>query len=159
MTYEQDNGMEFEMEIDAPREEVFDLISSTDRWTELITCITDGEVLTDHAQGEGVKLHWTVTVGGIDVDVWEMIDGWNPPEEFTWTSLERSKWNHEGAVRFEETEQGTTRVYTYMHYDLPRVVDNRLTRPIFVKLFQREIARSFGQVGAMLEAEKEPAGQ
>lgn len=153
MSYEEDSGMEVELIVDAPKEPLFDVFSDTSRWLELVTCITDGEVLTDYAQGEGVQLHWEVTIAGLSVDVWEMIDSYDPPDEFTWTSVEKSSWNHEGAVRFEEVDDGRTRVYTYMDYDLPGVVDNRLTRPLFKRVFQREIQRSFENVTRMVEEE------
>lgn len=151
--YEEDAGMEVELTVDAPREDVFDVIADTGRWKELVTCITGGEVLTDHSVGEGVQLRWEVTLAGFSVHVREMIDGYDRPNKFTWTSVEESNWNHEGAVRFEEIDENRTRVYTYMDYDLPSLVDNRVTRPLFKRQFQSEIAKSFGQVGEMVEAE------
>lgn len=150
MSYQESAGMEVESYIDAPREDVFDLIGDTANWQELFTCITDGRVLTDHSTGEDVKLEWEVTVMGISVDVREKIDEYDPPKRFTWTSIEGSKWNHEGAVTFTEVDSDRTRVHTYMDYDFPRVVDNRITRRLFKRRFQSEIARSFERASEML---------
>lgn len=151
VSYDVPGGLEVELTVDAPREAVFDLVASFDRWPELITVITGGEVRSDHVEGAGVDLHWEVTVAGITVPVDETIDGYDPPTEFTWTSLDSSRWNHEGGVRFEAADPETTRVYAYMDYDLPSVVDNRVTRRVFRRRFQREMERSFETVREVLE--------
>ncbi len=151
MSYQEPKGLEVDVEIDAPREAVFDVVSSTDRWPELITVIEDGEVLTPHAQGEGAELHWYVGIAGVTVEVFEKIDGYEPPELLTWTSLERSRWNHEGGIRFEDAG-GSTRVYAWMDYDVPAVVDNVLFRWLFKRRFQTGMERSFENVRAELEA-------
>lgn len=151
MTYQEHDGLEVTLSIDAPREDVFDVVSATDRWPDLITVIDDGEVLTPHAQGEGVELQWDVTVAGFTIDVHEKIDRFDPPEMFTWISLDCSRWNHEGGVRFEEVSEETTSVHAYMDYDLPVVVDNRFTRELFKRRFQTEMEQSFRRVKEQLE--------
>lgn len=151
MSYEEPKGLEVDVEIDAPREAVFDIVSATDRWPELITVIEDGEVLTDHARGEDVELRWDVTVAGVTVEVFEKIDGYERPELLTWTSLDGSRWNHEGGIRFEETDEGATSVYAWMDYDVPAVVDNRVFRWLFKRRFQKGMERSFGNVRDELE--------
>lgn len=151
MSYEEPRGLEVDVEIDAPRDDVFDVVAATDRWPELITVIDDGEVLTPHARGEGVELHWYVRVVGVTVEVFETIDGYEPPELLTWTSLDRSAWSHEGGIRFEDAG-GSTKVYAWMDYDVPSVADNALVRWLFKWRFQKGMERSFENVRAELES-------
>lgn len=153
MSYEEHAGMEVESYVDAPRIAVFDVLADTAYWEELFTCITAGEILTDHTIGEGVKLEWEVTVMGIPIYVREIIDSYEHPERFTWTSLDGSSWSHEGAVTFTEVEGGGTHVHTYMDYDFPGVLDNRLTQPLFKRRFQSEIARSFENINEFLPSD------
>lgn len=153
MSYEAEAGMEVEMRVDAPREDVFDVIGDTGRWLDLFTCITGGEVLTDHTTGEDVQMEWEVTLLGVSIHVREMIDGYDRPRKFTWQSVEESRWKHEGAVEFERLDGDRTHVYTYMDYDLPDIVDNRLTKPLFKRRFQSEIEKSFERVGDILDTD------
>lgn len=152
MNYEAQNGMELELTVDAPQQEVFDVIAATDRWPDLFTCITGGDVLTDHSVGEDVQMEWEVTILGVPIHVREMIDAYERPRKFTWRSVEESSWNHEGAVECESVDSERTRVYTYMDYDLPGVVNNRVTKPLFKRRFQSEIEKSLDRVEQIIEA-------
>jgi len=150
MVYQATAGMEVETKILAPRRAVFEIIGDPAYWQELFTCITDGEILTDYSAGEGAQLEWEVTVAGISVDVREEITVHEPPTQFRWASVEGSDWEHEGAVSFDRLGSERTLVRTYMDYDFPRVVDNRVGRALFKRRFQSEIERSFACVEPML---------
>lgn len=155
MPYQANAGMNVETEIAAPRPAVFGVIGDPAHWRELFTCITGGEVLTDYSAGEGAQLEWEVTVAGVSVHVREEITEHDPPSGFRWASVEGTDWTHEGEVSFERLGPDRTLVRTYMDYDFPRIVDNRVGRALFKRRFQTEIERSFARVEPMLDGNDE----
>lgn len=154
MSYEEPGGLTVETTVDAPRPAVFETVAAFDRWPELISVITGGGVTSETTTGEGVEMEWEVTVAGITVPVRETITDYEPPRAFGWESLPDSRWRHEGGVEFEAADDETTAVRAVMHYDVPWPADNRITRRLFTRRFQREMERSFDRVARRLEAEE-----
>lgn len=142
--------METELRINAPRKEVWDLITQTNRWPELIDGIDDGEVLSENARGIGAEFRWDTKIAGISFSVYERFIDWAEEERLTYTSLERSRMEYEGTIAFEDVNGGTQVVST-LDYELPIWLDNFLFKRIFQHQFEKKIISSFENAKEILE--------
>lgn len=143
--------MEAEFEIDAPREETWDLITQTERWPELIDGIEGGEILSENARGRGAKFRWDTKIAGVSFSVYERFSEWSEGEYLTYTSTEQSRMEYEGTIAFEDDGDGGTVVVSTLEYELPGWLDNSMVERVFQRQFEKKIVSSFETAKEMLE--------
>jgi uncharacterized membrane protein len=135
--------IEHEVEIRAPRQTVFSLMTRVEefaRYSEAIETIT---------RVKDNRYRWKVRAAGIplcfDVEVTESV----PPERFSWRSV--SGVPSRGTYRLTAVEDGT-RIHLYLEYDLENALIEEAVRKVAKPLMRRLSREIVGNVEARLQS-------
>jgi acyl-CoA synthetase (AMP-forming)/AMP-acid ligase II/uncharacterized membrane protein len=104
--------------IDAPREEIWELVSDPANYPRFMEGITRFEKEREDVEaGLGARYSMRMRVGSADVGGLVEVVEWDPPADMAWTSItgvdQRGRW------RLRETEDGRTRVTLRLSYGAP----------------------------------------
>jgi carbon monoxide dehydrogenase subunit G len=102
------------VEVVAPREAVWDLVSDPERYLHVIDGLTRWEVAGDRARGHGARYRTLMRVGSAEVGGLVEVVEWDEPGEIAWHSItgidQRGRW------RLRERAPGRTRVELRFSY-------------------------------------------
>lgn len=130
------------VEIKAPPEEVFDLISKVTDFEFYAGLIKEVRLLS------GSTYRWTVGVGGVKLDWDAKITESKRPERFAWRSIRGIE--NRGEYELQATPEGT-RVAFSMEYCLPNSLLEVVVAPLAEPLIRRASAEILSAVRAKLE--------
>jgi uncharacterized membrane protein len=127
--------------IDAPREEVWALVSDPKHYPRLMHGITRFDHTNDVERAPGARYRMLMRVGSADVGgVVEIVD-YDEPADIAWTSItgidQRGRW------RLRETRDGRTRVTFRLSYGSPgglmAAVADRISEPMVARNIERSL--------------------
>lgn len=100
--------------IDAPLDEVFAFCTDYENWPRFMTNVHQVR------ETEAGLQHWTVEgPGGTELDWDSEITRFIPGELVAWKTVDGSAFRHAGVMRFDQNEDGSTRVQVRMSYNPP----------------------------------------
>jgi acyl-CoA synthetase (AMP-forming)/AMP-acid ligase II/uncharacterized membrane protein len=130
--------------IDAPREEIWELVSDPANYPGFMEGITRFEKEREDGEpGLGARYSMRMRVGSADVGGLVEVVEWDPPADMAWTSItgvdQRARW------RLRETEDGRTKVTLRLSYGAPGgllgAVADRLSGPMVGKNLDRSLEK------------------
>ena len=141
--------VEQSIEIAAPREDIWKLVSEPKRYSEFMSGSTWKPVEGEPTSGPRARFWLTVEAGSTDLGgVIEVVE-WDPPHELAWTNVSgidnRGRWilRDRGEV---------TEVTMRFSYQVPggvlALIASRLSAPIL----RRDVRRSLGTLKELIEA-------
>ena len=84
------------IDVSAPPDVVWDLVSDPARYLEFMSGITRWEVIGDQREGLGTRIRMLMLVGAAEVGGMVEIVEWQKPGDFAWTSVtgidQRGRW-------------------------------------------------------------------
>jgi uncharacterized membrane protein len=140
--------IEESIEVGAPRQEVWKLVSQPQRYEEFMFGTHWAPVNGEPVSGPRARFQMTIEVRSIDLGGLVEVVEWDPPHEFTWTSItgidQRGRWI------LRDCPAGTMATIR-ASYQVPggvlALVASRLSKP----LIRRDLKRSLGALKDVLE--------
>jgi uncharacterized membrane protein len=140
--------IEESIEIEAPREEVWKLVSQPERYEEFMFASHWSPVDGEPATGPRARFKLTIEVRSIDLGGLVEVVEWDPPHEFSWTSItgidQRGRWI------LRDCPAGT-KATVRASYQVPggvlALVASQLSKP----LIRRDLRRSLGALKDTVE--------
>jgi acyl-CoA synthetase (AMP-forming)/AMP-acid ligase II/uncharacterized membrane protein len=124
--------VEKQVTVDAPREEVWELISDPASYRRFMHNITRFEVKDEREKGCGARYSMRMRVGSADIGGLVEVVEFDEPRDMAWTSI--TGIDHRLRWRLREAAEGGTRVTLRLSYDAPGgvlgVLSDRLGAPM-----------------------------
>ena len=148
--------IERQCQIEAPREEIWALVSDPSTYPRLLHGITRFEHLNDVERGAGARYRMLMRVGSADVGgVVEVVD-YDEPADIAWTSItgidQRGRW------RLRDTRNGGTNVTLRLSYGSPGGLIGAITERISGPIVSRNIEQSLRNLRRQFEDEEATSG-
>src|SRR5919112_6172722 len=97
--------VEEQIEIDAPREAIWDVINDPECYTRTLRGITRFDVEGDKQSGLGARYSMRMHVGSAHVGGLVEVVEWEPPGDMAWTSV--TGLDHRARWRLREQDDGS----------------------------------------------------
>ena len=141
--------IEEQIEIAAPPQEVWDVVTDPSVYLRLVTGVTRWEVQGEQDRGLGARYQMRMQVGSAQIGgLIEMVE-WDDPRDLAWTSLtgidQRGRW------RVRETDDGGSRVTFRLQYSAPGGLLGTLTDRLSAPVVQGNLRSSLERLKAELE--------
>ena len=141
--------IERQITVDAPREEVWALVSDPASYPRFMYGISRFEDEREQEPGYGARYQMRMRVGSADVGGLIEVVEWEPPGDMAWTSItgidQRGRW------RLRETPEGGTRVTLRLSYDAPGGLLGALSDRLSAPMVRQNLERSLKNLRRELE--------
>ena len=135
--------------IDAPPEEIWEVISDPANYPGFMAGITRYDVESDHAQGLGARYSMRMAVGSAHIGGLVEVVEWDPPREMAWTSVtgieQRGRW------RLRDEDDGTTRVTLRLSYSAPGTFLSTVADVVSARMVKGNLRESLERLKAKME--------
>lgn len=141
------------MQVAAPMEVVWSIVSDPDRVLDFMYGVTRWEVVSEEPRGEGARYRMLFRIGSAEIGGLIEVVEWSEPSEFAWTSVtgvdQRGRW------RLRPAKGGRTRVEFRLAYGVAGSgvwgwVAERVAGPIV----RGHVRRSLEQLRRLVEHEQ-----
>src|SRR6476646_1646344 len=128
------------IDIDAPREEVWDLITDPETYTDVLAGITRFEVEGRKQRGLGARYSMRMEVGSAQIGGLVEVVEFHAPDDMAWTSV--TGIDHRVRWRLRENADGTTRVTFRLSYQSPGALLGTIADYVSAPLVGRTLRES-----------------
>ncbi len=143
--------VEEEIEIDAPREAIWDLITDPETYTTTLAGITRFDVEGTKQRGLGARYSMRMHVGSAEVGGLVEVVEFDAPGDMAWTSVmgldQRVRW------RLREQDDGSTKVTFRLSYQSPGTVLGSIADYVSSPIVARNLRESLERLKAEIEGE------
>jgi fatty-acyl-CoA synthase len=143
--------VERQITVDAPREEVWELIADPANYPRFMAAITQFETDDGAEPGAGARYSMRMRVGSADIGGLVEVVEFDPPRDMAWTSVmgidQRGRW------RVRDAEDGSTRVTLRLSYTAPGGLLGTLADRLAAPAVGRNLADTLENLKRELEGE------
>jgi fatty-acyl-CoA synthase len=135
--------------IDAPCEEIFEIVSDPSQYPSFMAGITRYDVESDNARGLGARYSMRMHVGSAHVGGLVEVVEYDEPREMAWTSVtgieQRGRW------RLRTNEDGTTEVMLRLSYSAPGTFLSTVADVVSARMVKSNLRESLERLKAKME--------
>jgi fatty-acyl-CoA synthase len=147
--------VEEEIEIDAPREAIWDVITDPECYTTTLSGITRFDVEGDKPRGLGARYSMRMHVGSAEVGGLVEVVEFDAPADMAWTSV--MGLDHRVRWRLREQDDGSTKVTFRLSYQAPGTFLGTISDFVSSPMVQRNLRESLERLKARIEGEEDMA--
>ena len=144
--------VEQQIEIDAPPETVWDVITDPECYTRTLVGITRFDVEGRKQRGLGARYSMRMHVGSAHVGGLVEIVEWDEPRDMAWTSV--TGLDHRARWRLREQDDGSTRVTFRLSYQAPGTILGTLSDLVSQRMVGTNLRQSLERLKAEIEGEQ-----
>src|SRR4051812_40086197 len=138
--------------IDAPCDEVWDLVTDPETYTNILAGITRFDVEGRRQRGLGARYAMRMEVGSAQIGGLVGGVGFDAPRDMAWTSV--TGLDHRVRWRLRENEDGTTRVTFRLSYQSPGALLGTIADYVSSPLVERTLRESLERLKAEMEGDE-----
>jgi fatty-acyl-CoA synthase len=138
--------------IDASPDEVWDLITDPETYTDILTGITRFDVEGNKQRGLGARYSMRMHVGSAEVGGLVEVVEFDAPSDMAWTSV--MGLDHRVRWRLRENDDGTTRVTFRLSYQSPGTLLGAIADYVSSPIVERTLRESLEQLKAEMEGDE-----
>jgi acyl-CoA synthetase (AMP-forming)/AMP-acid ligase II/carbon monoxide dehydrogenase subunit G len=140
------------IEIDAPRDEIWDVVTDPETYTRTLSGITRFDVEGPKQRGLGARYAMRMQVGSAEVGGLVEVVEFDSPSDMAWTSV--LGLDHRGRWRLREQEDGSTRVTFRLSYQAPGTLLGTVADYVSSPIVERNLRESLENLKADIEGEQ-----
>jgi acyl-CoA synthetase (AMP-forming)/AMP-acid ligase II/carbon monoxide dehydrogenase subunit G len=144
--------VEQQIEIDAPPEVVWDLITDPETYMRTLSGITRFDVEGDKQSGLGARYSMRMHVGSAEVGGLVEVVEFDSPRDMAWTSV--MGLDHRVRWRLREKDDGTTKVTFRLSYQSPGSILGTIADYVSSPMVGRNLRESLENLKAEIEGER-----
>ena len=144
--------VEQKTDIDAPREEIWDLITDPETYTSVLAGITRFDVEGRKQRGLGARYAMRMEVGSAQIGGLVEVVEFDAPRDMAWTSV--TGLDHRVRWRLRENDDGTTRVTFRLSYQSPGALLGTVADYVSAPLVERTLGESLEQLKTEMEGDE-----
>jgi acyl-CoA synthetase (AMP-forming)/AMP-acid ligase II/carbon monoxide dehydrogenase subunit G len=141
--------VEEQIEIDAPREAVWAVITDPDCYTRTLRGISRFDVEGDQERGLGARYSMRMHVGSAHVGGLVEVVEWDEPSDMAWTSV--TGLDHRARWRLREQDDGSTLVTFRLSYQAPGTILGTLSDLVSQRMVRTNLRESVERLKAEIE--------
>jgi fatty-acyl-CoA synthase len=149
--------VEEHIDIDAPCEEVWDLITDPDTYTSVLAGITRFQVEGSKQRGLGARYAMRMAVGSAEVGGLVEVVEFDAPRDMAWTNV--TGLDHRVRWRLRERDDGTTRVTFRLSYQSPGNVLGTVADYVSAPMVERNLRESLERLKREIEGDGMPENE
>ncbi|MEA2437451.1 MAG: hypothetical protein QOF65_2007 [Thermoleophilaceae bacterium] len=138
--------------IDASPDEVWELITDPETYTNILTGITRFDVEGNKQRGLGARYSMRMHVGSAEVGGLVEVVEFDAPSDMAWTSV--MGLDHRVRWRVRENDDGTTRVTFRLSYQSPGALLGTIADYVSSPIVERTLRESLEQLKAEIEGDQ-----
>jgi fatty-acyl-CoA synthase len=138
--------------IDAPCEEVWDLVTDPETYTNVLAGITRFDVEGRKQRGLGARYSMRMEVGSAQIGGLVEVVEYDAPRDMAWTSV--TGIDHRVRWRVRENEDGTTKVTFRLSYQSPGALLGTVADYVSAPLVERTLRESLERLKAEMEGDQ-----
>src|SRR4051794_25907394 len=138
--------------IDAPAEEVWELITDPETYSNILTGITRFDVEGNKQRGLGARYSMRMHVGSAEVGVLVEVVEFDAPRDMAWTSV--TGLDHRVRWRLRENDDGTTKVTFRLSYQSPGALLGTVADYVSAPIVDNNLRESLERLKAEMEGEQ-----
>jgi acyl-CoA synthetase (AMP-forming)/AMP-acid ligase II/uncharacterized membrane protein len=143
--------VEQSIDIDAPCEEVWDLVTDPETYTNVLAGITRFDVEGRKQRGLGARYSMRMEVGSAQIGGLVEVVEFDAPRDMAWTSV--TGIDHRVRWRIRENDDGTTRVTFRLSYQSPGALLGTIADYVSAPLVERTLGESLERLKAEMEGD------
>src|SRR3954447_1727894 len=140
------------IEIFAPCEEVWDVITDPETYTTILAGITRFDVEGDKQRGLGARYAMRMHVGSAEVGGLVEVVEFDSPRDMAWTSV--MGLDHRVRWRLREQEDGSTKVTFRLSYQSPGTLLGTIADYVSSPMVERTLRESLEQLKTEMEGDE-----
>jgi acyl-CoA synthetase (AMP-forming)/AMP-acid ligase II/uncharacterized membrane protein len=144
--------VEQSIEIDAPCEEIWDLVTDPETYTKVLAGITRFDVEGRKQRGLGARYSMRMQVGSAQIGGLVEVVEFDAPRDMAWTSV--TGLDHRVRWRIREKEDGTTKVTFRLSYQSPGALLGTVADYVSAPLVERTLRESLERLKTEMEGEE-----
>jgi acyl-CoA synthetase (AMP-forming)/AMP-acid ligase II/uncharacterized membrane protein len=144
--------VEQQIDINASAEEVWDLITDPETYTNVLAGITRFDVEGRKQRGLGARYAMRMEVGSANVGGLVEVVEFDAPADMAWTNV--TGLDHRARWRLRENEDGTTKVTFRLSYDSPGALLGTLADYVSAPLVGRTLRESLERLKTEMEGDE-----
>src|SRR3954469_8918554 len=144
--------VEQQIDINATREEIWDLISDPETYTSVLAGITRFDVEGRKQRGLGARYALRMQVGSAQIGGLVEVVEFDAPQDMAWTNI--TGLDHRLRWRLRENEDGSTRVTFPLSYDSPGALLGTIADYVSSPLVERTLRESLERLKAEMEGDE-----
>jgi acyl-CoA synthetase (AMP-forming)/AMP-acid ligase II/carbon monoxide dehydrogenase subunit G len=144
--------VEQKIDIDAPREEIWDLITDPETYTSVLAGITRFDVEGRKQRGLGARYAMRMEVGSANVGGLVEVVEFDAPFDMAWTSV--TGLDHRVRWRLRENDDGTTTVTFRLSYQSPGALLGTIADYVSSPIVDNNLRESLERLKAEIEGEQ-----
>src|SRR3954471_13051714 len=138
--------------IDSPCDEVWDLVTDPETYTNILAGITRFDVEGRRQRGLGARYAMRMEVGSAQIGGLVEVVEFDAPRDMAWTSV--TGLDHRVRWRLRENEDGTTRVTFRLSYQSPGALLGTIADYVSSPLVERTLRESLERLKAEMEGDE-----
>jgi acyl-CoA synthetase (AMP-forming)/AMP-acid ligase II/carbon monoxide dehydrogenase subunit G len=144
--------VEQDIDIDAPREDIWDVITDPETYTSVLAGITRFDVEGRKQRGLGARYSMRMEVGSAQIGGLVEVVEFDAPDDMAWTSV--TGLDHRVRWRLRENDDGTTRVTFRLSYQSPGALLGTVADYVSSPLVERTLRESLQRLKAEMEGDQ-----
>jgi acyl-CoA synthetase (AMP-forming)/AMP-acid ligase II/uncharacterized membrane protein len=140
------------IDIDAPCEEVWDLVTDPETYTNVLAGITRFDVEGRKQRGLGARYAMRMEVGSAQIGGLVEVVEFDAPRDMAWTSV--TGLDHRVRWRLRENDDGTTKVTFRLSYQSPGALLGTVADYVSAPLVERTLGESLERLKAEMEGDE-----
>src|SRR5690242_548389 len=144
--------VEATVDIDAPCEDVWDLVTDPETYTRVLAGITRFDVEGRKQRGLGARYSMRMAVGSAQIGGLVEVVEYDAPRDMAWTSV--NGIDHRVRWRVRQKDDGTTKVTFRLSYQSPGALLGTVADYVSAPLVQRTLRESLERLKAEIEGDQ-----
>jgi acyl-CoA synthetase (AMP-forming)/AMP-acid ligase II/carbon monoxide dehydrogenase subunit G len=140
------------IDIDAPCDEVWDLVTDPETYTKILAGITRFDVEGRKQRGLGARYAMRMEVGSAQIGGLVEVVEFDAPSDMAWTSV--TGLDHRVRWRLRENDDGTTRVTFRLSYQSPGALLGTVADYVSSPIVERTLRESLQRLKAEMEGDQ-----